>query len=161
MSDISKAQIYEFYNHAITPSYRDTFKRFATENYEGINTEWTEKDIEFLVIKVGIRMIGLLVMIPYEDNNVHIMLIAVDEAYRKKGLGTKLLIYVAGKYHNKKISLNITLDRLHLINFYCKNKYAVAEKICLEENIVIMSLNHVALLAKIPLPEDDITNTNA
>ena len=153
-----KVQLYEFHNDAIAPSYRDTLKEFAIKNYFGIDTEWTKKSIEFLVMKVGIRMVGLLVMMPYDGNKVHIMLIAIDEDYREKGLGTRLLTYVAAKYHNSKVTLNITFDRIHLVDFYCMKKYAVAEKICLEQNIVTLSLNQVTLLAKVPLPEDQVNS---
>lgn len=148
-------RLYERYNNVISPSYRDSLKSFATKNYPGIDTEWTEENIEFLVLVDMVKTVGLLVIIPYSGNKIHIMLIAIDENYRRRGLGTRLLTYVAAKYHKQKITLNVTLDKLYLINFYCKKKYAVAEEICLEQNTVTLSLVHVTLLAKIPLPEDD------
>ena len=67
------------------------------------------------------------------------------------GLGTKLLVIIASKYKRLEITLNIELDRLDLLDFYCKKGYAVQKEVIKEQNIIILSLVHINVLAKIVL----------
>lgn len=133
--------------------YIQQFKEFAKRNYPTIPTAWSHEDIEFTVlIESGSwRIIGLMVAVPYDGDKMHIRFIAIAEDYRSKGLGTRLLTYIAAKYSYEEITLNITLDRLDLLKFYCKKGYAVQKEIIKEQNIIVLSLNNLKLLSKLSL----------
>ena len=138
----------------INPYYRHEFMEFAEETYSTIQKVWIHEDIEFTAfIESGTwRVIGLLVAVPnFGIRQVHIRFLAVAEDYRHMGLGTKLLALIANKYRRLEITLNIELDRLDLLDFYCKKSYAVQKEVVKEQNIMILSLVHINVLAKIVL----------
>ena len=106
-------------------------------------------------------IVGLLVMLPYDDGRafalsfaekVHIRLMVVSEEYRKHGLGTKMLAYVAGKYRDRTVTLNVTFDRLDLLNFYYDKGYVKFEEFSTEHKVIVFSLVHLKLLATMPFP---------
>jgi ribosomal protein S18 acetylase RimI-like enzyme len=151
-------QLREFNINAQTPSefveyYIQQFKEFAKQNYPTIPTAWSHEDIEFTVlIESGSwRIIGLMVAVPYDGDKMHIRFIAVAEDYRYKGLGTRLLTHIAAKYPKDEITLNITMDRLYLLDFYCKKGYAVQKEMIKEQQIIVLSLNNINLLSKLSL----------
>ena len=138
----------------ISPYYRHEFMVFAGENYSTIQKVWIHEDIEFTAfIESGTwRVIGLLVAVPnFGIKQVHIRFLAVAKDYRCKGLGTRLLAHIANKYIRLKITLNIELDRLDLLDYYCKKGYAVQKEVIKEQNIMILSLIHINVLAKLDL----------
>ena len=61
-------------------------------------------------------------MLPYDDGRLHIRLMVVNEEYRKHGLGTKMLTYVAGKYRNRTVTLNVTFDRIGLAKLLLRQR---------------------------------------
>ena len=140
----------EFDNN-ISEHYMDKFLCFAKQNYPSIPKLWNDEDIEFtaLIESGSWDIIGLIIVVPYDGDKVHIKFLAVAEHYRGKGFGLKLLTHIAAKYPHDEITLNITLDRLDLLNYYCKRGYAVQKhKI---KNIIILSLNKLYLLSKLPI----------
>ena len=146
-------QLREF-NIDINPYYKHEFMVFAEETYSTIQKVWIHEDIEFMAfIESGTwRVIGLLVAVPnFGIKQVHIRFLAVAKDYRRMGLGTKLLGLITSKYRRLEITLNIELDRLDLLDFYCKKGYAVQKEIIKEQNIMILSLQHINVLAKILL----------
>lgn len=152
-----------FTNKDLHPSDRQIFREFAVKNYPNIPNSWEEKEIEFLVLveSAAKSIVGLLVMLPYDDGRafalspagkVHIRLMVVSEEYRKHGLGTKMLSYVAGKYRNRTVTLNVTFDRLDLLNFYYDKGYVKFEEFSTEHKVIVFSLVHLKLLATMPFP---------
>jgi len=138
----------------MSPYHRHEFMNFAGENYSTIQKVWIHEDIEFAAfIESGTwRVIGLLVAVPnFGIKQVHIRFLAVAKDYRCKGLGTRLLAHIANKYIRLQITLNIELDRLDLLDYYCKKGYAIQKEVIKEQNIMILSLVHVNVLAKINL----------
>ena len=138
----------------ISPYYRHEFMVFANETYSTIQKVWIHEDIEFTAfIESGTwRVIGLLVAVPnFGIRQVHIRFLAVAKDYRGKGLGTRLLAHIASKYRRLEITLNIELNRLDLLDYYCKKGYAVQREIIKEQNIMVLSLVHLNVLAKIEL----------
>jgi GNAT superfamily N-acetyltransferase len=147
--------IREFSNSDLHPDDRQIFREFASENYPGVNNSWEEGGIEFLVL-VGSRMrriVGLLVMLPYDGDKIHIRLMAVDKECRKLGLGSMMLTHVAAKYPNKKVTLNIAYDRLDLLEFYCDKGLAKLEGVSTKHKVLMLYLDHLSIFAKMPLPE--------
>ena len=151
-----------FTNKNLHPSDRQIFREFAVKNYPNIPNSW-EEEIEFLVLveSAAKSIVGLLVMLPYDDGRafalspaekVHIRLMVVSEEYRKHGLGTKMLSYVAGKYRNRTVTLNVTFDRLDLLNFYYDKGYVKFEEFSTEHKVIVFSLIHLKLLATMPFP---------
>jgi GNAT superfamily N-acetyltransferase len=152
-------KIRELFNNNLHPDDRQAFRDFAIENYPGINTLWEEGGIEFLVaVDIHTRwLVGLLVMLPYDGDKVHIRLMAVSKDYRGKGIGTAMLRYVAAKYTTKKVTLNVAFDRLELMEFYLDKGYAEQEEVSLEHGVVVLSLVHTSLFAGVPLPPESGT----
>ena len=152
----------EFLNRDLHPSDRQVFREFAVKNYPNIPNSWEEEEIEFLVLveSAARSIVGLLVMLPilseyhegYNDGRVHVRLMVVSKEYRKHGLGTKMLTYVAGKYRNKTVTLNVTFDRLDLLNFYYDKGYVKFEEFSTKHKVIVFSLVHLKLLATIPFP---------
>ena len=144
----------EFYNNDLHPNDRQIFREFASDNYPGINNRWKEENIEYLVLVDSYTrcIVGLLVMLPYDGDKIHIRLIVVDKEYRKRGLGTLMLRHVAEKYLKKKITLNVALDRLDLVNFYSGKGYAKIEEVSFKHKVIVFSIIHVNLFAGLPLP---------
>ena len=144
----------EFTNKDLHPSDRQIFREFAVKNYPNIPNSWEEEKIEFLVLveSAAKSIVGLLVMLPYDDGRAHIRLMVVSEEYRKHGLGTKMLSYVAGKYRNRTVTLNVAFDRLDLLNFYYDKGYVKFEEFSTEHKVIVFSLVHLKLLATMPFP---------
>ena len=144
----------EFINRDLHPSDRQIFREFAAKNYPNIPNSWEEEDIEFLVLveSAARSIVGLLVMLPYYDGRVHIRLMVVNEEYRKHGLGTKMLTYVAGKYRNRTVTLNVAFDRLDLLNFYYDKGYVKFEEFSTKHKVICFSLVHLKLLATMQFP---------
>ena len=133
-----------FYNNELHPDDRRIFQVFAAQNYPGINTKWDDPTIEFitLVDKEISCIVGIVVVSHYDVDVVHIRLVAVDEGYRNRGLGTRLLAHVAARHPSKKITLNVDVDRKDLIIFYSRKGYAKREGISDEHRVVMFSLIH-------------------
>lgn len=146
--------MYRMSNDTIHPSDRQIFRDFALQNYPTIATRWEEDEIEFLVLveSEGKSIVGLLVMDQYDTDRVHIKLMVVDRMYRMTGLGTKMLTYVAKRYMNKRITLNVDFSKPELLGFYCVKGYAKLDDVSIEHKVFMLSLNHVNLIAKVPLP---------
>ena len=144
----------EFINRDLHSSDRQIFREFAVKNYPNIPNSWEEENIEFLVLveSAAKSIVGLLVMLPYDDGRIHVRLMVVSEEYRKHGLGTKMLTYVAGKYRNRIVTLNVTFDRLDLLNFYYDKGYVKFEEFSTEHKVIVFSLVHLKLLATMPFP---------
>lgn len=148
-------RVREFSNSDLHPDDRQIFREFALENYPGINNNWEEESIEFLVLvesRMG-RIVGLLVMLPYDGDKVHIRLMAVDKEYRKRGLGSRMLTHVAAKYHNKKVTLNVAYDRLDLLEFYCDKGLAKLEDVSTKHKVLMLYLDHLSIFSNMPLPD--------
>ena len=144
----------EFINRDLHPSDRQIFREFAAKNYPNIPNSWEEEEIEFLVLveSAARSIVGLLVMLPYDDGRVHIRLMVVNKEYRKHGLGTKMLTYVAGKYRNRTVTLNVAFDRLDLLNFYYDKGYVKFEEFSTKHKVICFSLVHLKLLATMQFP---------
>lgn len=130
-----KIQVREF---DISARCKETFTNFAKENYPTIPTAWTHEDIEFTALIHGLRLVGLMVAVPYDGDKMHIKFLAIAKEYRCMGMGSRLLAHIAAKYPHDEITLNITLDRLDLLGFY--RKFAKVKSVVTEQNIMILSL---------------------
>ena len=122
----------------ISARCKKTFTNFAKENYPTISTAWTHEDIEFTALIHGIRLVGLMVAVPYDGDKIHIKFLAIAKEYRCMGMGSRLLAHIAAKYPHDEITLNITLNRLDLLGFY--RKFAKVKSVVIEQNIIILSL---------------------
>ena len=144
----------QFFNNDLHPSDKQIFREFAVKNYPNIPNSWEEDDIEFLVlVESGARsIVGLLVMLPYENGRVHLRLMVVDKEFRGHGLGTRMLAYVAGKYRDRVVTLNVAFDRLDLLNFYYDKGYVKFEEFSTKHKVICFSLVHLKLLATMPFP---------
>ena len=144
----------QFFNNNLHPSDKQIFREFAVKNYPNIPNSWEEDDIEFLVlVESGAKsIVGLLVMLPYENGRVHIRLMVVEKEFRGHGLGTRMLAYVAGKYRDRIVTLNVAFDRLDLLNFYYDKKYVKFEEFSTKHKVICFSLVHLKLLATMPFP---------
>ena len=133
-----KIQVREFDAGNISARCRETFTSFAKEKYPTIPTAWTHEDIEFTALIHGLRLVGLMVAVPYDGDKMHIKFLAIAKEYRGMGMGSRLLAHIAAKYPHDEITLNITLDRLDLLGFY--RKFAKVKSVVTEQNIMILSL---------------------
>ena len=149
-------RIRELSNRLLHPGDKEIFREFAQENYfRNLLTQWDEEEIEYLVMVEPIKsaIVGLLVMIPYDTDKVHIRLMVVDEEHRRHGLGTQMLTHVAASHAGKKVTLNVDFDKPELLGFYVIKGYARLEDVSMEHRVLMLTLNHAGLLAKIPLPD--------
>ncbi len=149
-------RIREFYNGLLHPGDKQIFREFALKNYSrNLLTQWEEEEVEYLVMVEQDRgaIVGLLVMVPYDINAVHIRLMVVDGDHRKRGLGTQMLMHVAAKHASKKVTLNVDFDRPELLGFYVLKGYARLEDVSMEHRVMMLALNHAGLIARIPLPD--------
>jgi len=74
------------------------------------------------------KIIGFLLG-EYIDKNFHIMSIAIDEQYRKKGIGTKLIIALKNtiEIYCNTITLFVHVANYAAIKFYKKNKFKIID----------------------------------
>ena len=161
----------EFLNRDLHADDRQIFREFAVKNYPNIPNSWKEDDIVFLVLveSRGRSIVGLLVMLHilsefhegYHNDRafalspvdrVHIRLMVVDKEFRGHGLGTRMLAYVAGKYRDRVVTLNVTFDRMDLLNFYYDKGYVKFEEFSTKHKVIVFSLVHLKLLASMPFP---------
>lgn len=151
----TSVRIRELSNGSLHPDDRQIFREFASDNYPGINSSWDEEEIEFLVLVESRArcIVGLLVMLPYDGDKVHIRLMVVDKGYRKRGLGKMMLTHVAAKYHDKKVTLNVAYDRLDLLEFYLDKRYARLDDASTKHKVLILSLDHLSIFSRMPLPK--------
>jgi ribosomal-protein-alanine N-acetyltransferase len=82
----------------------------------------------FLVYQFGNTIVGFLAGSKYSTNEARILLLAVDKAFRKKGVGstlvndfTKLCMELA----MMSVRLEVRIDNVEAINFYRKLKFVV------------------------------------
>ena len=147
-------KIREFLNCDLHPNDRHIFGEFALENYPCISTDWDEEPTVFLVAidKETRCIVGLLVMLLCDEDLTHIKLVVVDAEHRNRGIGLRLLARAASKNMNKKVTLNVEFDRLHLLKYYCAKGYAKQEEVLKDRRIVVLSLIHLNLFASFPFP---------
>lgn len=149
-------RVREFSNRLLHPGDRQIFREFAQKNYyRNLLTNWDEEDIEYLVLVEQSKrsIVGLLVMALYDTGEVHIRLMVVDEEHRGRGLGTQMLTHVAVKHAGRKVTLNVDFDKPELLKFYAIKGYATLEDLSTEHRVLMLTLNHAGLIAKIPLPD--------
>ena len=78
------------------------------------------------------NLIGKLygyIIFEVNSHNIHIMSLAIDSKYRKKGLGSDLIKFVKNKYPNHSVTLNVLISNTNAINFYIKNNFKIAKYI--------------------------------
>ena len=155
-SEAQEVRIREFSNRSLHPGDKQIFREFAQENYSrNLLTQWDEEEIEYLVMVEPSKsaIVGLLVMIPYDTNKVHIRLMVIDKEHRGHGLGTQMLTHVAASHAGKKVTLNVDFDKPELLRFYVIKGYARLEDVSIEHRVLMLTLNHAGLPARIPLPD--------
>lgn len=77
----------------------------------------------------GNNVVGYLVgEYKNKENRFHIMSFGVDNAYRRKGVGTKILNYIKKRHDFKCTSLYVHAANKNAIAFYAKNGF-VSKKI--------------------------------
>jgi len=147
--------IREYPNKYVHPADREIFKEFAQQNYPNICIRWDDETTEFLVLVESEEhsIVGLLAMRPYNINQIHIGIMVVDKEYRGCGIGTKMLTYVAKKYTDRRVTLNVDFEHPELLGFYCIKGYATLYDVSIEHKVLMLSLNHAGLFARVPLPE--------
>ncbi|ACP47879.1 ribosomal-protein-alanine acetyltransferase [Sulfolobus islandicus Y.N.15.51] len=82
----------------------------------------------YLVAKEGEKIIGYIIGIIQYGYRGHIVSIAVEPAYRKKGIGTKLLSEIEERFklNGAKYSyLEVNINNLPAISFYQENGYLI------------------------------------
>lgn len=86
----------------------------------------------FLIAEFHHRIIGFLVGIPLNKNVAKILMIAVEERYRKQKTGTKILerfIEILNHHKIKNIELEVRIDNTKGIEFYKNKGFEIIEKI--------------------------------
>ena len=111
------------------------------------------QNLVILTAEYSQRIIGASAMILHDANKVHICALAVAEDMQRIGVGTEILKRIAIMYPIHEVTLSITMDETHLLNFYCgKKKYARLTEINTDLGIIVLSLIQLNLLHDAPLP---------
>lgn len=100
-----------------------------TENYNpSIFTYFYETNPEtFIVAEINHKIIGFIVGIPM-NNNLKVLMISVNQQYRKQKIGTSLIKQITEKakiQNIKKIDLEVKTDNRTAIQFYKKQGFKV------------------------------------
>ncbi|QGA55092.1 ribosomal-protein-alanine N-acetyltransferase [Sulfolobus sp. E5-1-F] len=83
----------------------------------------------YLVAKEREKIIGYIIGVIQYGYRGHIISIAVRPAYRKKGVGTKLLNEIEERFKQNGVKysyLEVNINNLSAISFYRENGYLVA-----------------------------------
>jgi GNAT superfamily N-acetyltransferase len=110
------------------------------------------QNLVILTAEYSQRIIGASAMILHEANKVHICALAVAEDMQRIGVGTEILKRIAIMYPTHEVTLSITMDETHLLNFYCGKEYARLTEINTDIGIIVLSLIQLNLLRDVPLP---------
>jgi ribosomal-protein-alanine N-acetyltransferase len=84
-----------------------------------------EPDVQSLVVIKGDRIIGYMVTL-WAEERIHILNIAVDKDYRKRGIATKLITGLeksASKQGIRYVSLDVRVSNDVAIAFYTKHNF--------------------------------------
>ena len=147
-------RVYCISNNAVHPSDKKIFGDFMLDNYQAVDTCWKERGIQFVILVESEHksIVGLLVIDLYDSDKAHIKVMAVDNNYRRLGLGTKMLVYVARKNMDKNITLNVEFNKPELLRFYCSKGYANLHGVSIDDMVFMLSLNRLKLIATLPFP---------
>lgn len=132
--------------------------QFVLENFlhkiYPVRLDWGNKDMEFLVvIESKKNIVAMSALIPYErKSKVHLCVMAVDEKWRRRGIGTEMLKHIVMMHPHKKITLSVPFEQPGVLGFYMKNGRAKMKSVNTERRCFVLSLVNVKLLGEVPLP---------
>ena len=102
-----------------------------------IDKKMQNKDGLFFVAQIGQKVIGT-VMAGYDGHRGWVYSIAVHPDYRKKGIGSKLLLYTQNKLENLgclKVNLQIMEGNEAVQKFYLSNGFSVEQRISMGKKL--------------------------
>lgn len=113
-------------------------KNFSNKEFRELYKKWIENSIKgrvanhILVFKNNSNVIVGFVTLSSENNKSNIGLIAVDDEFRGKGVGSKLIFaskFFSKNNNSKKLLVATQLDNKAACNFYLKNGFETKEKV--------------------------------
>ncbi len=91
---------------------------------------WQISSDGFIVAEDNGEMVGFLIAIQTSMDELRILMLAVDEKYRRKGIGSMLLRHLLLKYAGvRRIYLEVRCDNDAAIKFYTKHGFKIKERI--------------------------------
>jgi len=91
---------------------------------------WHISPYGFLVARENNRIVGFIIGVKTSQKELRILLLAVDEKYRRKGIGSMLLKKLLLNFPDvRRIYLETRVDNMQAIKFYMKHGFRIVEKI--------------------------------
>jgi len=128
MINIKKFQPNDIYsvlkiaNKCLTETYNPSIFNYFYESFpEG-----------FIVAENNHKIIGFIVAVNSYDDNGRILMLAVDDRFRKKGIGSKILnnaLHELSKISINSVELEVRTENTSAIIFYKKNGFKEMERI--------------------------------
>lgn len=115
-------------NNCLTETYNPSIFNYFYESFpEG-----------FIVAENNHKIIGFIVAVNSFNKLGRILMLAVDDRYRKKRIGSKMLnnaLYELSKIQVNNVELEVRTQNKTAINFYKKNGFNIVERInCFYQN---------------------------
>lgn len=107
-------------------------KKYLRESYtfELFLYLWQISPDGFLVAEKNGKIIGFIVAVKTSKDSLRILMLAVDENYRKRGVGSRLLKKIILNFSDvRRIYLETRTDNIEAIEFYKKNGFKIVEKV--------------------------------
>lgn len=112
-------------------------QNFSNNEFERLYTEWinqtvtSENTLDILVYLFEDKIVGFVTLLKVNEKKADIGLLAVNESFRGKGIGSKLLIQAINLcFENGYDELNVVTQQQNLpaLNLYQSNKFIISEK---------------------------------
>ncbi|MBW1933663.1 MAG: GNAT family N-acetyltransferase [Deltaproteobacteria bacterium] len=120
------------------PRSDDDFKKYYELRWKILREPWNQPrgserdemdDIAMhIMVCIGDEVIGVSRLHFNSDEEAQIRYMAVDERYRRKGIGTMMLKELEGRAREKGARYVVLNARENAVDFYRKNGYTVVEK---------------------------------
>ena len=102
------------------------YNRFAFDYYLSI-----PNSIGLLKTK-GNKLMGFIITAPLADDIFNIVTIDIDPEFRRKGIGSELIlavIRILKQWEIEKITLQVSIDNVPAIQFYLKHGFEIVEEL--------------------------------
>lgn len=129
---------------------RNCLPIYYDQNY--IRTFLNDKNYLLLKAIFNNFIVGF-VFCKIEENNIHILSIAVLEKYRRNNIGSELIKKIMSLYNNFTISLNVLETNLSAIKFYHKLGFSI-NKIIYNYYTTLNNKNALFMIYKKKLPDE-------
>lgn len=91
---------------------------------------WQISPNSFLVAEKNGKIVGFVIAIKQSNNELRILMLAVDKNFRRQGIGTSLLRELLFRFPEiRRIYLEVKVSNKEAIKFYKKNGFKIKDKI--------------------------------